>query len=48
VTRALAQRLEGSEETGCPSRRTVDFSSALMIALVALSVLVMAYILWQI
>ena len=47
VTRALAHRLAGSEETGRPSRRTMDFSSALMIALVALSVLVMVYILWQ-
>ncbi len=47
VTRAIANRLEGGEKTGRSSRRMVDFSSALMIALVALSVLVMVYILWQ-
>lgn len=48
VTRALAHRLELGDETAPPSRRILNYSSALMIALVALSVLVMLYILWQI
>lgn len=47
VAQALSHRLEGGEETGHSSHHTVDFSSALMVALVALSVLVMVYILWQ-
>ena len=48
VTRALAHRLEVSEEKAPPARRTLTYGSALMIALVVLSVLVMLYILWQI
>jgi uncharacterized membrane protein YvbJ len=47
VTDRLVQGLPDSEEQGHRSRRKVDFSLALMVALSVVSVLVMIYILRQ-
>ena len=48
VTDRLVRGLQGSEEQGNRSGRKLDISSALMIALVIASVLVMIYVLSQI
>jgi uncharacterized membrane protein YvbJ len=48
VTDRVVRGLQGSEEQGNRSGRKLDMSSALMIALVIVSVLVMIYVLSQI